>query len=113
MSYENQVERIDELNREIAKIRPVDKALLEQIKEYFRVGLTYSSNAIEGNTLTETETKVVLEAGPTVEAKPRRDHYEAAGHGEAFDFVHGLARRKAISEAAIRKIHRLFYYRID
>ncbi len=113
MTYENKLEQIDELNKQIKALRPISKDLVRQIKEYFRIGLTYSSNAIEGNTLTETETKVVLEDGLTIAGKPLKDHYEASGHSEAFDFIYDLAQKKTISEKDILRIHRLFYYRID
>ena len=113
MIYENKISQIDKLNKEIQSFRPIDKRLLKQIKEYFRIGLTYSSNAIEGNTLTETETKVVLEDGLTIAGKPLKDHYEASGHSEAFDFVYDLAKKKVITEKQILNIHRLFYYRLD
>lgn len=113
MNYENKLEQIDKLNKEIQSFRPISKDALKQIKEYFRIGLTYSSNAIEGNTLTETETKIVLEDGLTIAGKPLKDHYEAAGHSEAFDFIYDLAKKKAITEKDILNIHRLFYYRID
>jgi Fic family protein len=49
--------------------------LLDEIKAYYRIGLTWSSNALEGNTLTESETKVLLEDGLTVGGKPLRDTY--------------------------------------
>ncbi len=78
-----------------------------------RIGLTYSSNAIEGNSLTETETKVVLEDGLTIAGKPLKDHYEATGHSEAYDMVYDLAKKKTITEKDILNIHRLFYFRID
>ncbi|MCM2323316.1 MAG: Fic family protein [Oligoflexia bacterium] len=113
MHYENKLDQIDRLNGQIQSFRPLSQDLLKQLKEYFRVGLTYSSNALEGNTLTETETKVVLEDGLTIAGKPLRDHYEASGHSEAFDFVYGLAKKKAITEKDILKIHHLFYYRIN
>lgn len=113
MNYENKIDQIEELNKDIHAFRPISKDLLRQIKEYFRIGLTYSSNAIEGNTLTETETKVVLEDGLTIAGKPLRDHYEASGHSEAFDFVYELAKKKTITEKDILKIHHLFFYRID
>ncbi len=113
MNYENKADQIDELNRQIHALRPVDQSLLRQIKEYYRIGLTYSSNAIEGNTLTETETKVVLEDGLTIAGKPLRDHYEASGHSEAFDLVYELAQKKTFSEKDVQHIHRLFFYRID
>lgn len=113
MNYENKISQIDELNKQIRSFRPISQELLKQIKEYFRIGLTYSSNAIEGNTLTETETKVVLEDGLTIAGKPLKDHYEASGHGEAFDFIYTLAKKKAISEKDVLSVHELFYYRLD
>jgi Fic family protein len=113
MLYEDKIAQVDELNQQVESLRPVDPHVLAQIKEYFRIALTYSSNAIEGNTLTETETKVVLEDGLTVAGKPLRDHYEASGHSEAFDRIYTLARKKTLSEKDILGVHRLFYHRID
>ena len=43
--------------------RPLSMKSLISLKKYFDVDLTYNSNAIEGNTLTMTETKVILEDG--------------------------------------------------
>jgi Fic family protein len=113
MPFENKLAPIDKINQKIQAFRPISKGLLKQIKEYYRIGFTYSSNALEGNTLTETETKVVLEDGLTISGKPLRDHYEASGHSEAFDFVYDLAKKKTIIERDILNIHRLFYYRLD
>ena len=45
----------------IAALRPFPKETLKSLREYYRVGLTYTSNALEGNSLTESETKVVIE----------------------------------------------------
>lgn len=111
--YENRIKEIDKLQKEINKYRPLDNHLLSQIKEYYRIGLTYSSNALEGNSLTETETKIVLEDGITIGGKPIRDHYEAVGHSEAYDLVYKLAKNKEMTEKDILDLHRLFYYRID
>ncbi len=113
MKYDNKIKEIDKLNEQIEQFRPISKALLKQIKEYFRIGLTYSSNAIEGNTLTETETKVVIEDGLTIAGRPLKDHYEVSGHSDAYDLVFDLAKKKTITEKDILNIHRLFYYRID
>lgn len=54
-----------------------------QIQDYFRVGLTWTSNALEGNSLTESETKVLLEDGLTVGGKPLRDVFEAVDHAKS------------------------------
>jgi Fic family protein len=107
------LKKIDALNNRINTYRPIDKQLLQQIKEYFRIGLAYSSNALEGNSLTETETKIVIEDGITIGGKPVRDHLEALGHSEAYDLLYNLAKGKEITEANIKELHRLFYYRID
>lgn len=113
MNCQNKLDQIDRLQKKIDSFLPVPEEALKPIKEYFRIGLTYSSNAIEGNTLTETETKIVLEDGLTISGKPLRDHYEAAGHSEAFDLIYELAKKKTLSEKDILGIHRLFYYRMD
>lgn len=113
MHYENRIKEIDELKRKIDAHRPLSQNALEQLKEYYRIGLTYTSNAIEGNSLTETETKIVIEDGITIGGKPLKDHYEAMGHSEAYSFLYELAKQTKITEDDIRKVHHLFYYRID
>jgi len=106
-------QEIDALQKEINSYRPFSTDLLKQIQEYYKIGLTYSSNALEGNTLTESETKIVLEEGITVGGKPLKDHFEAVGHGEAYDFLHTLIKHKTVEEKEIQKLHYLFYFRID
>lgn len=105
--------QIDQLRSEIEQHRPFDSYLLSQIKEYYRIGLTYSSNALEGNSLTETETKIVLEEGITIGGKPLKEHLEAVGHSEAFSAMYNLVQKKEFSEKDVRMLHHLFYYRID
>ena len=104
---------IDKLQKEINSYRPLSSNTLKQLKEYYRVGLTYTSNALEGNSLTETETKVVLEDGITIGGKPLKDHYEALGHSEAYDYMHQLAKTKGFMETDVKKLHKLFYQRIN
>jgi Fic family protein len=86
---------------------------LRQIREYYKIGLTFSSNALEGNTLTESETKIVLEEGITIGGKPLKDHNEAIGHGQAFDYLYTLVDNTTVTEEEVKKLHHLFYYRID
>ena len=109
----NLLDEIDKLQKEINANRPIDGEALQQIQEYYRIGLTYSSNALEGNSLTESETKVVLEEGITIGGKPLKHHFEAAGHSDAFDFMFQLSGKKVITVTDIMKMHRLFYDRID
>ena len=104
MDYKSTIEKISSLLEEIKSLRPLEKTELAQLREYYRIGLTYSSNAIEGNSLTETETKIVVEDGLTVSGKPMRDHLEAIGHAETFSLLYDAAFSKGISEDAIRKL---------
>ena len=62
-----------------------------RLNEEFIVEYTYNSNAIEGNTLTLRETDLVLR-GLTIAQKPLKDHLEAVGHKEAFDFLSELVK---------------------
>ena len=101
------------MQKEINKFRPLSRHMLKQIKQYYRIGLTYSSNALEGNSLSESETKIILEDAITIGGKPIRDHYEALGHSEAYDLMYKLAKNGLWTESNIKKLHRLFYYRID
>lgn len=105
--------KIDERKAVIDRVRPFEGELLEQLKGYYRVGLTYSSNALEGNTLTESETKVLLEDGLTVGGKPLRDTFEALGHAKAYDFMFSLLGKREITENDILTMHKLFYSDID
>ncbi|MCL2426790.1 MAG: Fic family protein, partial [Oscillospiraceae bacterium] len=88
---------------------------LLELDKYYRVGLTYTSNALEGNTLTLSETKIVLEDGITVGGKPLRDHYEAVGHADAYDFMLKTARSENLSftEEIILELHNLFFRSMD
>ena len=100
-------------NKELLSFRPIPKDTLKSLREFYRVGLTYTSNALEGNSLTETETKVVIEDGFTINGKPLRDVYEAVGHAKAYDHIHKLAKNKTLEESDILMLHRLFYQQID
>ena len=82
--------RVDENNQLLSAYRPLPPETLKSLREYYRVGLTYTSNALEGNSLTESETKVVIEDGLTIEGKPLRDHYEAVGHAKAYDYIYQI-----------------------
>ena len=81
--------------------------------EDFRLLFTYNSNAIEGNTLSLQETKVVLE-GITIGGKTLREHFEVINHQEAIFFIEELVRKKvSISEQIIREIHYLVLKNIN
>lgn len=107
------MEKVELYQSEIEKLRPFEGEMLRQIKDFYKVGVTYSSNALEGNSLTESETKVLLEDGLTVGGKPMREIYEAVDHGKAYEYMFGLLHSHEITEENIKELHRLFYRNID
>ncbi|MCL2780504.1 MAG: hypothetical protein FWD74_03265 [Actinomycetia bacterium] len=107
--------QIDQHKSAIDGHRPLTSAELKELDDYHKIGLTYSSNALEGNSLTITETKVLLEDGLTVGGKPMRDALEAIGHAAAYDFMLAQARQHPllVTENTIKRLHKLFYQGID
>ena len=103
-SKESILSQIDRKKAELDGRRPLTEGELERLNEEFTVEYTYNSNAIEGNTLTLRETDLVLR-GLTIDRKPLKDHMEAVGHKEAFDYVRELVKEKApLTESIIETV---------
>lgn len=104
---------IDEKKKRIDAHRPLPRHTLSSLRDSLNLEWTYNSNAIEGNTLTLSETKVVLE-GITVGGKSVREHLEAINHRDAVLFIDELvSTRQPLSEWQIRNIHQLVLKNID
>ena len=106
-------EQVDARKAIIDAVHPFEGHMLKQLQAYYRVGLTWTSNALEGNSLTEVETKVLLEDGLTAGGKPMRDTFEAIGHAQAYDYMFTLLRKKTITEDDAFIMHKMFYKNID
>jgi Fic family protein len=74
---------VDELARQVNEIRPSSPEVLRQVKEELFGERVFSSNAIEGNTLTLRETRLVLQTKTFLDGRRRRDAQEALNLGEA------------------------------
>ncbi len=104
-SKESVLSRIDQKKKALDGRRPLTEGEVARLNEEFTVEFTYNSNAIEGNTLTLRETDLVLR-GLTIDKKPLKDHMEAVGHKEAFEYVGELVKDNVpISESIIKQIH--------
>lgn len=104
--------KIDEKKKLLDSKRPLSIQAVQNLKKYFDVELTYNSNAIEGNTLTITETKVILEDGLTIgNGKSLREHLEVINHKEAIDYVDDIVSKDIdISERIIKDLHYIILY---
>lgn len=110
---EEHIQRAELCKKEILKYRPFEGEMLDEIQNFYRIATTWASNALEGNTLTIGETKVLLEDGITVGGKPLRDTLEACGHADAYDYMFTLLHHDGITIEDISMLHQLFYQKID
>ncbi len=106
---------IDDLKQELDAFRPLTAEQTHNLKRLFDIDFTYNSTAIEGNTLTLQETRVVLLDGITIGGKTTREHLEILNHKEAIDYIEELARKPIAeySRADITNIHYLVLKGID
>ena len=93
MDYETLTEKKAQLD----KFRPLPNILIQNLEDWFRVELTYTSNAIEGNTLTRHETALVVDKGLAVGGKSLVEHLEAANHAVALAWTQTQEKRKPIA----------------
>lgn len=108
MNLQNQLNRIEELHNRLTTLRPLNQGEMKRLLEEFAVLNTYNSNAIEGSTLTLRETALILQEGITIAERPLKEHLEAIGHKDAFDFVVELSQeKKPLSLYDIKMIHSL------
>ncbi|WP_038471766.1 Fic family protein [Candidatus Izimaplasma bacterium HR1] len=113
MGLESDFSNIDLLKKEIDSYRPLPKRISKGLHEKLIVEWTYNSNAIEGNTLTMSETKVVLE-GITIGGKSVIEHLETINHKDAILFLEELiSGNEEISEWNIKNVHSLILKDID
>ncbi len=93
--------------------KPFSKNTLKSLHENLILEWTYNSNAIEGNTLTLQETKVVME-GITVGGKSLREHFEVINHREAIAYIEEIVKNnEPLTEWQIKNIHNLILKNID
>ena len=98
---------VDRLKKQLASMRPLSQGEVEALREEFIIEHTHQSTAIEGNTLTLKETALVLQ-GITIDRKPLKDHLEAEGYKEAYEYVERLVKeQKMLSAYEICSIHSL------
>ncbi len=83
---------------------------------WLRTELTYTSNSIEGNTLSLIETSMVINENQSIAGKNLREIYEAQNHANAWDWIiENLVNSdvKLLSQDNFLKIHSYILKNID
>ena len=84
----------------------ISDAGLDNYSAAFDVEYTHNSTAIEGNTLTLMETKLLLEDSLSVGGKVLREIYEVINHNKAFSYIKDCINQNVpLDEKIIKDIH--------
>ncbi|MFH1840865.1 MAG: Fic family protein [Candidatus Shapirobacteria bacterium] len=112
---DNILSRLIQKKERLDKYQPLSPELIKNLDDWFRVELTFTSNAIEGNTLTRRQTALIIEDNLTVEGKSLTEHLEAVNHAQALTYLKKLVnkKREQLTEADILEIHRIILAKID
>ncbi|MBI5399844.1 Fic family protein [Candidatus Saganbacteria bacterium] len=102
------LKEIDRKKALIDQARPLPKIIVDKLSEYFTVEWTYTSNAIEGNTLDRAETLAVLKDGATIGGKSLKEHLEAINHKAAITYINEIFTKvEPITQNDIKYLHSL------
>ena len=104
----NLLATLDTSKKELDSYRPFPPELIKHLTDWYRVELTYTSNALEGNSLSSSETAIVLEKGIAIGGKTVREHLEAINHAHAFDYILELARSNK-NDSSLQEMYRLHW----
>jgi Fic family protein len=86
--------------------RPIPHSILAKLKAQLSIEWTYNSNSIEGNTLNENETQLVLQEGITIKGKSLREHFEVFNHDKALNHLYSLVSSDyVLTSSDILSIH--------
>ena len=108
------LERVELKKARLNKLRPIASVALDKLRESMMMEWTYHSNAIEGNTITLQETRVILSDGITIGGKTLREHFETLNHHEAIAALESMVQKKYTMTASdIMHIHGLVLQRIE
>lgn len=107
-TIDQQLAILDTFKSWLDSFRPLPPGVAADLQTFYTVNLTYHSNALEGNTLTQSETELVLSHGITIGGKSLVEHLEVIGHRDAMAYMEVLARNEvAIGEREIKELHSL------
>jgi len=109
------LDKIHQKKENLNELRPLSTSQVKNLKSVYDIQLTYNSNAIEGSTLTYSETKLILNEGITIGGKSINEHLETINHQEAISFIEDIAKIDSceITLVDIKNIHQLILKGID
>jgi len=107
---------LSEINANKSKLEKLlkNKNNKNEFFSWLKTELAYTSNAIEGNTLTRKETQLVIEENLTSSSKPLKNYIEAVNHAKAFNrIIEIIENSESISEKNILNLHKIILTGLD
>ena len=93
---------------ELDEHRPLSGEIVRKLHQKMEIEYTYHSNALEGNTLTHQETRLVIREGITIGGKSLHDHLEAENHPKAIEYIETLINHP-LAEENVLKVHEIIF----
>jgi Fic family protein len=111
----NTIISLEQKKAQLDAHKPLSPDLVTNLQNWFKIELTYTSNAIEGNTLSRAETALVVEKNLTVEGKTIQEHQEAINHAQVFNWIIQKvnSKKQKITESTVLDIHQLILQKIN
>lgn len=104
--YIDIISEIDNSYSLMKQVRPLSAGELKYFNNEFSISASHNSNAIEGNTFTFDETKLLIEKGIVTGAHSLRESEDIVGYKQAFDFLYeSVKEKKSITEEFIKQVH--------
>lgn len=105
--YREILSELLECHRKMLEIRPLRRGDLAYFNREFSISASHNSNAIEGNTFTFDETRLLIEQGIVTGAHSLRESEDILGYKQAFDYLYTATKsERPVTEAFIKKLHR-------
>lgn len=107
------IQRVNDLASELSKLKPIDHDNTEKLNKKFRLEFNYNSNHLEGNTLTYSETELLLILDDTTGGHDFRELEEMKGHDVAYRLVEDWAKdeERPLSESNIKQLNQIILVR--
>ena len=113
-SIADSLKRIDEKKQKLDAAYPLPPELVENLQEWLVVEFIYTSNALEGNTLSFSETAIVVEKDIVIGGKTLREHIELINCARAINFITARAFKKQnITHDDILTLYKIVSEKID
>lgn len=109
MTHQPSYITVDDLNKELTSLQPMKDADAGRLWKKLRLEWSFNSNHIEGNTLTYSETELLLIFDRTTGDHTKREYDEMHAHDVAVHLIAEWAndRTRDLTESDIRELNRI------